>query len=71
MRPTMNPSLFAAEPSETEGNERHDAAKAQTEHQRHEEAGHAGSAFTRKPITERQLVGDEQFNGIEEDGVVD
>ena len=54
-----------------EGDERHDAAETQSQHQGHEETGHAGSPLTGQPVAQRELVRDEQFNGVKENGVVD
>ena len=53
-----------------ERNERHHTTQAQTQHERDEESGHACSAFTGQPVAQRELVRNEQLDGIEEDGVV-
>ena len=54
-----------------EGDESHDAAQRQTEHEGNEKPGHAGATLTCQPIAQRKLVGNQQFDGIEDHGVVD
>ena len=47
-----------------EGDEGHDAAKAQAKHKGDKETAQATSPITRQPIPEGELVGDQEFNGI-------
>jgi len=54
-----------------EGDKRHGSTQTQTEHKRHKEAAHAVPSLARQPITEGQLVGDQEFDGVEQHGVVD
>ena len=54
-----------------EGDERHRTTKGEAEDQGHEETAHTATTLASEPVTQGELIGNQQFNGIEEDGVVD